>query len=168
MTDNQSDEQLMQDGLIQEVRAAMHAEADALFSGERLSRQQARILQRIAQDGRPGRVIAFPGGIPGVPSLLRTSRTSRWVAAAAALAFVAGLIAGQRLPHNLAPAPAATMARSTQAQTTAGTTLRVSTPLMAADAEFLGEVETAGQSRATVLQHIDALTPQAWEVEVGQ
>ena len=40
----------------------MTQEADAAFPAERLARQRARILQRVDQDGRPARVIAFPAG----------------------------------------------------------------------------------------------------------
>jgi hypothetical protein len=155
------------DILLSEVCAAMNAEADAQFSEERLARQQARILQRIDQDGRPGRVIAFPAGAAsGLPSLMRTSATTRWVAAAATVAFIVGVLAGHRLPHDLRFEPADQLAtRATGAST--GTTLHGPAPAPSDD-EFLGEVEVAGQSRPTVLQHLDALTPRAWEVEVGQ
>jgi len=163
MKDQQSDEQLIQD-----VTAVMNAEADAQFSAEHLARQQARILQRIDQDGRPGRVIAFPAAeAAGMSRILRTSPSARWVAAAAALAFIVGLLAGQRLPHDLQLAPASQIAATTVAKPT-GTALRGSASLASTDDEFLGEVEIAGESRPTVLQHIDALTPRAWEVEVGR
>jgi hypothetical protein len=56
---------------------------------------------------------------------------------------------------------------SPQPQAT-GTTLRASAPLVPSDDEFLGEVELAAESRPAVLRHIDALTPRAWDVEVGQ
>ena len=160
MSDHVSDDQLIHD-----VTAAMNAEADACFPDERLARQQARILQRIEQEGRPGRIIAFPAGHASAPELLRTAPATRWIAAAAVVAFLVGLLAGQRLPHEF-QSPKARIATAASAAT-AGTTLRTSAPLPSDD-EFLGEVEAAADSRPAVLQHIDALTPRAWEVEVGQ
>jgi hypothetical protein len=150
--------------LIGEVTAAMAADADAAFPADRLARQQARILQRIDQEGRPGRVITFPAAPQSAPrrSLLRTSSTTRWVAAAATIAFIAGILAGQRLPYQFR-GPAASQVAATGAATVPGPSLRSAAPRLSDD-EFLGELEMAAQSRATVLQHIDALTPRAWEV----
>jgi hypothetical protein len=163
-------EHLSDDQLVQRITAALNAEADAAFPDARLNRQQARILQRIDQEGRPGRVIAFPASQQRMPaSLLQASSTTRWVAAAAAIAFIAGVAAGQRLPTDFRfhPASQVAVSRSVPPET-AGTTLRASTPLMPSDDEFLGEVEMAAQSRPAVLRHIDELTPRAWDVEVGQ
>jgi hypothetical protein len=157
------------DQLVQRVTTALNAEADAVFTDERLTRQRARILQRLDQEGRPGRVIAFPASSPRASAtLLHTSSTTRWVAAAAAVAFVAGLLAGQRLPSEFRLAPSAQVAASRPAKEATGTTLRASSPLAVSDDEFLGEVELAAESRPAVLRHIDALTPRAWDVEVGQ
>ena len=163
MNDIHSDDQL-----IQQVTAALNAEADAAFPAERLQRQHARILQRVDQEGRPGRVIAFPASQHRMrTSLLQISPSTRWIAAAAAIAFVAGVAAGQRQPteFRFTTAPVAT-ARPTAAEAT-GTTLRASAPLVPSDDEFLGEVEIAAQSRPTALRHLDAMTPRAWDVEVG-
>ena len=157
-------DQVSDDHLIHDVAATMRAEADACFPDERLARQQAKILQRIEQEGRPGRVIVFPAGHASAPAL-RTAPVARWIAAAAAVAFLIGLLAGQRLPHEFQTPKARIAAAGPTA--TAGTTLRASAPLPS-DAEFLGEVEAAADSRPAVLQHLDALTPRAWEVKVGQ
>jgi hypothetical protein len=165
-------EHLSDDQLVQRVTAALNAEADAAFPAERLNRQHARILQRIDQEGRPGRVIAFPAIQQRLPdSLLQPSSTTRWVAAAAALAFVAGVAAGQRLPNEFHTRPASQLAVSRHAppSETTGTTLRASAPLMPSDDEFLSEIELAAESRPAVLRHIDELTPRAWDVmETGQ
>jgi hypothetical protein len=163
-------ENLSDDQLIQQVTAALNAEADAAFPDERLHRQHARILQRVDQEGRPGRLIAFPASQGGMPtSLLQTSPSTRWIAAAAAIAFIAGVAAGQRLPTEFWFAPSAQIAaaRPIAAEAT-GTTLRASAPLIPSDDEFLGEVEIAAQSRPAALRHLDALTPRAWDVGVGQ
>ena len=162
---------LSDDQLVQHVTAALNAEADAAFPDERLNRQHARILQRIDQEGRPGRVIAFPASPQRTPvSLLQGSPTTRWVAAAALVAFVAGVAAGQRLPSGfpLRPMGQIAVARPAPAPQPTGTTLHASAPMMPSDEEFLGEVELAADSRPLILRNIDALTPRAWDVEVGQ
>jgi hypothetical protein len=165
MNENHSD-----DRLIQQVTAALTAEADAAFPDERLNRQHARILLRVDQEGRPGRVIAFPASRHRMPAaLLQASASTRWIAAAAAVAFVAGVAAGQRLPTEFRFHAASQVAASRPiAPEAAGTTLRASAPLVPTDDEFLGEVEIAAQSRPAALRHLDALTPRAWDVELGQ
>jgi hypothetical protein len=77
------------------LRAAAHAEADALFDEAALETQRASILQRIEVAGQRARVIRFPG----VPAVLRPSgvHSRRWVSAAAAAGLVIGLITGQLL-----------------------------------------------------------------------
>jgi hypothetical protein len=47
-------------GTLDEIDTAATQEADETFPADRLARQRARILQRVDQDGRPARVIAFP------------------------------------------------------------------------------------------------------------
>ena len=162
-------ENLSDDRLVRLVTAALNAEADAAFPDERLNRQHARILQRVDQEGRPGRVIAFPASQHPLPSsVLQASSTTRWVAAAALVAFVAGVAAGQRLPFEFGLRSSSQVATSRVAQSeTAGTTLRASVPLVPSDEQFLGELEIAVHSRPAVLRHIDELTPRAWD-EVGQ
>jgi len=49
-------------GTLDDIDMAATEDADAAFPAERLARQRARILQRVDQDGRPARVIAFPAG----------------------------------------------------------------------------------------------------------
>jgi len=161
---------LTDDQLAATVTAALNAEADALMPDDRLDRQRVRILQRIEQDGRPGRLIAFPA-TPGrtASTLLHTTSTTRWVAAAAIVAFIAGVVAGQRLPNEFNfGQPVQHMAVSRPVPEPTGTSLRGPAPLLPSDDEFLGEVEMAAQSRPAVLRHLDELTPRAWDVEVGQ
>jgi len=162
-------ENLPDDLVAQRVAAALNAEVDALFPDDRLQRQRTRILQRIDQQGRPGRVIAFPAGQGRTHgSLLHGTPTTRWVAAAAVVAFIAGVVAGQRLPNEFRFNHPVQVVASRPAPETTGTTLRNSATLTPSDDEFLGEVEMAAQSRPEVLRHIDALTPRAWDIEVGQ
>ncbi len=66
------------------LRREGDAEADAIFTPERLRIQQQRIARRIALVGRPARVLSFPGRIVRRTIDASTSRSAyRWVAAAA-------------------------------------------------------------------------------------
>jgi hypothetical protein len=146
--------------LLNEVADVSAAEADAAFPAERLNRQQARILQRIEQDGRPGRLITFPVSRPQEPLLVRSRPASRWVAVAAVAGLVVGLLTGQLLPNSRAMTPAT---RIVSNETGSGVALRaVSTTL--SDDEFLGQVEAAGSAGPAALRPLDALTPRVWEV----
>ena len=146
--------------LLGEVTDVAAAEADAQFPAERLARQQARIIQRIEQDGRPGRLISFPAGQPHVPLLVRSRPASRWVAAAAVAGLVVGLVTGQLLPVGQTASPAPRMVAN---ESGAGIALRaVSTSL--SDDEFLGQVEAAGSAGPAALRPLDDMTPRAWEV----
>jgi hypothetical protein len=150
--------------LLTDVDAAAAAEADAAFPAERLARQHARILQRVEQDGRPGRLIAFPAAHAPDAAAPRTRPTTRWVAAAAAAGLIVGLLAGH-MTHDFSTvvgtqAAAPAIAR----QQVAGTVLRGSAGVMTDD-EFLGQVEAAiDSSGPAALRPIDVLTPRAWEV----
>jgi len=146
--------------MLDDVSAVGNAQADSEFSDGRLARQQARIFQRIEQDGRPGRLIAFPAGQPQQPAVVRSRPASRWVAAAAVAGLVVGLLTGQLLPVGQSAASATRMVSN---EADSGMALRaVSTSL--SDDEFLGEVEAAGSLGPPALRPLDALTPRAWEV----
>lgn len=148
--------------MLAEVDAAATVEADAAFPEERLARQQARILHRIEQDGRPGRVIAFPAGHPADALSLRTKPTTRWVAAAAAAGLLVGLVAGH-MAHDFPPSTQPAAVTQSARQQPTGTVLRGATVIT--DEEFLGEVEEAiDSSGPAALRPIDELTPRAWEV----
>lgn len=152
--------------LLDEVSTVADARADVLFSGEKLARQQARILQRIEQEGRPGRLIAFPAGEQPAPLVARSRPASRWVAAAAVAGLVVGLVTGQLIPvGQVSTSPAPRTAFLNGVSNESGDTMGirpVSTSM--SDAEFLGEVEAAGSLGPAALRPIDAATPRAWEV----
>jgi hypothetical protein len=151
--------------LLDEVGQAADLEADAAFPVDRLARQQARILHRIDQDGRPARVIAFPAGHGPETTLPRSHRTTRWVAGAAAAAFVIGLLTGH-LAHDFPTrgvrrAPAPQLSSAAPARTSPG----VIRTVQASDDAFLGEIDLAVASGGpAALRRIDAVTPRAWEV----
>lgn len=136
------------------------AEADAVFSVERLARQRTRILQRLDQEGRPGRLIAFPAShLHG--SSLRARPGMRWVAVAAAAGVVIGLLAGH-LAHDL-PARGTLPAAEVAAEQPVTTLRAVSMTL--SEEEFLGRLEMAIEGTSgSALQPLDDLTPRVWEV----
>jgi hypothetical protein len=148
--------------MLADSTAALDEQADEAFSTERLARQHARIMQRIADEGRPARVIAFPTA-PG--STLRVNRrpARRWAAAGAvAAAFVVGILAGH-LTQNLpgATAPAKHLAVRAPDQRAPIRTVAASL----SDDELLGQIEAAvGSTGPASLRALDAVTPRAWDV----
>src|SRR5687767_11349566 len=141
MDRNPSDTEIAR--LLAEYSEAVTAEADAAFPAERLARQQTRILQRLEQEGRPGRVIAFPAGHAHEPPPLRARPGMRWIAGAAAAGLIIGVVAGH-LTHDFSTrAPQIAAARPGTSPVDGGgigadpVTLRaVSTTL--SEEEFLG------------------------------
>jgi len=148
--------------MLVDATIALNEQADEAFSPERLARQHARIMQRIDQEGRPARVIAFP---TGHTSAVRVHRrpSRRWAAAGAvAAAFVVGILAGH-LTQNL---PGASSAPATQLAMRAPeqrAPIRVAASI--SDDELLGQVEAAvGSTGPAALRALDAVTPRAWDV----
>ena len=146
-------------GTLEDIGTVMAQEADDVFPAERLARQRARIMQRVEQDGRPGRVIAFPAGY-GHESAPRRLRPARWgtVAAAVAASFLVGQLA-EHLAHDLPgsrqsiPSTRVASGPTTQARANAS------------DDELLGQVELAAIGVGpAALRPLDALTPRAWDV----
>jgi hypothetical protein len=150
--------------LLNEVATTARQNADEAFPAERLTRQHARILQRIEQDGRPGRLIAFPGHVQE-PSTLRVRPRTRWIAAAAAAAFVIGLLAGH-LAHDMPGRTAVSAVPIARATDSAQTGLRAVATTFSED-EFLGQIEMAADSPGpgTALRALHDVTPRAWEVK---
>jgi hypothetical protein len=144
--------------MLADVSLAANVEADKHFTDDRLAKQRARILHRIDQDSRGGRVLAFPAG--GAPTAsLRTRPAMRWLVGAAVAGLVIGLLAGH-LPYDFRGAV------ETPPQNAIGldaeTLQAVSTTL--SDDELLGLIDRVidGTSGST-LQPLDDLTPQVAE-----
>ena len=131
-------------GTLDEIGDATTEDADAAFPADRLARQRARILQRVDQDGRPGRLIAFPAGHTH-DAAPRRVRSARWgtVAAAVAASFLVGLLA-EHLAHDLPGSRQAIPAQ--RAQTSVPT---AQARITASDDELLGQVELAAGWRRT-------------------
>ena len=147
--------------ILAELDDAATQDAGAAFPPTRLDRQHARILQRVDHDGRPGLVVAFPTSQPAQRRFMPTRPRVRWAAAAAAAAFVAGVLTG-RVTHNFTLAderqPVRVVANEGQLP------LRAVPTTFSEDA-FLDELEVAGsQNGPAALRPLDAMTPSAWEV----
>ncbi len=148
--------------MLDEIDVAAAAETDALFPAERLARQQARILQRLEQDGRPGRILAFPASRTYQPSVLHQLRpTTRWVAAAGMAGLVVGLLAGH-LAHDY---PVERREPASQVSQTPAPIGPLGSASISSDDEFLGQIQVAVERAGpAVLLPLDALTPTAWDV----
>jgi hypothetical protein len=141
--------------------SAATAEADGVFTPERLTRQRTRILQRLEHEGRPGKVVTFPAGQMHHARPLRTRPGMRWVAGAAAAGVVIGMLAGHYAPdfrlQGTRPSSFTEVRPEAAALQTVSTTM--------SEEELLGRLEMAidGTGGAT-LRPLHDLTPLAWEV----
>lgn len=146
--------------LLATTASAAVAEADAVFTPERLTRQRQRILQRIEREGRPGQVVSFPAGQLRQPRPARTRPGMRWVAGAAAAGIVIGMLAGHYAPGFRMQNPRSTSFATAQPETVA---MQAASATMS-DEEFLGRIEIAVDGTGgTTLQPLHDLTPLAWE-----
>jgi anti-sigma factor RsiW len=145
------------------LRAEGGAEADAVFTPERLRQQHQQIARRIEQVGRAARIISFPGQF--VRRTMTSSSSSpaapRWVAAAAVAGLFIGVALGasygwgahgaRALPGDMRLRPVATQGTD---------------PVdVAADDAFLSELELAlARPHTRELLAFDALTPHVREI----
>lgn len=150
--------------ILSDISEAATTEADAAFPADRLARQQARILQRLAHEGRPGRVIAFPAGHSSDPLVRRTRPAMRWIALAAAAGLVIGVLAGQ-LAHDFSiTSPRAAAQMATAIRPAPATPILQAVATTISEEEFLGMIDVAiEESGSTSLRPIDDLTPRVWE-----
>lgn len=148
---------------IDEAGDVIAAQADAAFPADRLTRQRARILQRIDAFRRPGRVITFPAAHAQPGSDTVALRPARWatVAAAVAAAFVIGILS-EHLAHDL---PGSRQSAPRVARQSAPAAAAVPIRAALSDDELLGQVElAAGRVGPAALRPLDALTPRPWDV----
>lgn len=148
--------------VLDEVDAAADLEVDAAFPTDRLARQRARILHRIEQEGRPGRLLSFPVASPPA-MMMRPRPRARWAVAAVAGAFVVGMLAGH-LAHDLPVSGNDIRTPRIVSNERDLPPLRaVSTTW--SDEEFLAQVEQAAfRASPAALGPLDDMTPRAWDV----
>jgi anti-sigma factor RsiW len=149
------------------LRREGDAEADAVFTADRLRAQQQQIARRIEQVGRPARVISFPSRIVRRTFGASQSRTApRWVAAAAAAGLFVGVALGASYEWNLQRVPASSFgARDLKARIAPVATRGESLADVANDDAFLSDLELALERPHTrELQAFDAFTPHVREI----
>jgi anti-sigma factor RsiW len=144
------------------------AEADAVFTRERLRAQQQQITRRLEHLGRSARVISFPSRIVRRTLTASSSTTApRWIAAAAAAGLFVGVAVGASYQWNANGHRVPTLiAREAAAPRLAPIAPRGSNAAdVAADDAFLSDLEVALERPHTrELLAIDAFTPHVREV----
>jgi hypothetical protein len=150
------------------LRVDGEAEADEIFTAERLRAQQQHIARRLERVGRAARVISFPGQFVRRSISASTTRTApRWVAAAAAAGLFIGVALGASYEWNaLTGSSRRSMARGVESRTTPVATRGTNQPDVAADDAFLSDLELALERPHTrELVAFDAFTPHVREVQ---
>jgi hypothetical protein len=144
--------------MLDDARRTAELAAEDAFPLERLAQQRDRILARVDELCRAGKILTFPSAHPrNVPA--QPSHRTRWVAAAAAAGLVVGLLGGH-LTRDFSSRPSLLGRHAVQA----GVILRPARPLPSED-ELLGQVEVAFEGTGpSALRTLDALTPVAWDV----
>ena len=147
------------------LRSDGNADADGIFTADRLRAQQAQIARRLEQVGRPARVLSFPARVVRNTMQGHASPwTPRWVAAAAAAGLLVGVAVGASYnfgSHSLVSQTARQVAPMLSPVATRGD----SPAQVAADDAFLSDLELALERPHTrELLAFDALTPHVREV----
>jgi len=146
------------------VRADGIAEADSIFTAERLRAQQLQIARRIEHAARPARVISFPGHTAARRMGVTARVAPRWIAAAAAAGLFVGVAVGASYEWEWHAQPHRTLA-SAASRLTPIATRGTGVVDIAADDAFLSELDAAGERpRTRELIAYDALTPHIREV----
>jgi hypothetical protein len=150
------------DGLgvaLEQIREDAVAEADRVFTSEKLHEQRDRILRRLERQGHPAEVLPFPSRSPQYPAVNRVlGPARRWIAGAAAAGLAAGVFLGFAVDHSSsvrgnrilqAPAIAEAIARARRADPR--------------DERIMSDIEDAlvGPRHVLELQAIDVMTTPA-------
>jgi len=86
---------------LEDVQDLGRADADAVFSDERLVAQRDSVMHRLAQLDRPSKVISFPAAAPAAREMTGARRGSpAWLFAAAAAGIMIGVVS-MELSHML-------------------------------------------------------------------
>lgn len=138
---------------LEDVQALGRAEADAVFSDERLTAQRGQVLARLAQLDRPAKVISFPARPAQFLDPAAGRRiTPAWLAVAAAAGLMLGVLSGE-LSHLTSWGRAATPA------VVAGGQRTPDAPSTTEGVQFLdGTFERPGFG---ALSTLDEMTPRA-------
>src|SRR5688572_12298148 len=144
---------------LEAMRADAHAEADEVFTRERLAIQQGQIFRRLESLEHPARIIAFPRFAR--PVSVQPGGRRRWIAAAAAVGLITGVGVGQLLDFSRQQSQGAPVAQSRTSPPLAEPARGVQPAASVSDENFLYEPEvTTSQARVPdSLQYLNAITP---------
>jgi hypothetical protein len=138
------------------------ADADAVFTPERLRQQQQQIARRLALVGRPARVISFPSPFSRRTIGAPASHTAvRWAAAAAAAGLFIGVAVGAGYEWRIHPQNAPRLVGQTARPRLNADPVRPGNAAdTASDDAFLSDLEAALERPHThELRAFDAFTP---------
>jgi hypothetical protein len=158
--------------LMDRLRTEGDAQADAIFTPERLWEQRQAIMQRIEHVGHAARVIGFPVRVSRHVVRATTRVTPRWLAAAAAAGLFIGVAAGSLffdMGSRVIGTPSMMARGKPQRTEVAPPPVRVTSPASVVeeidDDQFLSDLEQALQNhRVRELMPLDALTPHAQDI----
>jgi hypothetical protein len=148
------------------MRSEVHAEADEIFTRERLTTQQNQIFRRLESLEHPARIIAFPRFAR--PVSVQPGGRRRWIAAAATVGLITGVGLGQLFESSRHAGQGDSMAQ-TRVVSPSNDAPRQLQPVSASndDEAFLSEPEvTTSQARVPdSLQYLNAITPGARDID---
>lgn len=147
------------------MRTEVHAEADEIFTRERLTTQQNQIFRRLESLEHPARIIAFPRFAR--PVSVQPGGRRRWIAAAAAVGLITGVGLGQLFESSRHGREADSIAQ-TRVVAPSNDAGRQIQPVSASsdDEAFLSEPEVTSQARVPdSLQYLNAITPGARDID---
>ena len=144
---------------LDELRTDAVAGFDEAVPAERLVAQQAQILRRLETTERPARVIAFPKKPVATPPPVGVRR---WIAGAAAAAFIVGLGLGQLLNlRDLSSGPSTFPADRMVDARGASPDVVPALVTIGNDEADLADLEAASMPRYEALRAYDTFTPRA-------
>lgn len=150
-----------------DLRTTGAADADDIFTPDRLRAQHQHIVRRLENAARPARVISFPSQF-GKRTMNAPSRSApRWIAAAAAAGLLLGVAMGASYQYTAHTRAEQTLARQadTSPRLAPVATRGMSPAQIAADDAFLSDLDAALERPHTrELLAFDAFTPHVREV----
>jgi len=149
------------------MRTEIHAEADEIFTRERLTTQQNQIFRRLESLEHPARVIAFPRFAR--PVSVQPGGRRRWIAAAAAVGLITGVGLGQLFESSRHVGQGDSIAQ-TRVVSPSNDAPRQIQPVSASNSDdeaLLSDPEvTTSQARVPdSLQYLNAITPGARDID---
>lgn len=153
---------------MEDLRVDATAQADAIFTADRLRLQQQLIARRLEHVGQRARILSFPSRFVRRTMTVTSARPApRWVAAAAAAGLFIGVVVGASYQYGTHGRAVQVGLRSQAGRLATPVATRGDTPgQVAADDAFLSDLEVALERPHTrELVAFDAFTPHVREVK---